>query len=157
MGTLALRFVMELPYPPQLLRLDGATGAGVLVEQRRDSACPLHQRAGTPAPVPVHNGQTVGELLAVLPGPGTVLAWAPVQSAISCRACRRSWPGWGLAAPRVCPECGGATRPRTTLELNRAPAEMPLSSLGIAPREILAVRTDQGHVWVELARSPGSN
>ncbi len=154
MGTLAIRFLMGLPCSPQLLRLDGAVGACVLIEQRRDSACPLHQRAGTPVPVPVHNGQTVSELLAVLPLPGTVLTWAPMQTAISCRACRRSWPGWGMAAPRLCPQCGGVARPNTTLELDQAPAEMSLSALGIAPREILSVRTDQGHLWVELAPHP---
>lgn len=155
MGTLAIRFLMGLPCPPQLQRLDGATGESVLVEQPRDHTCPLHQRADTPVLLAVHAGQSVGELLAALPAPGTVLSWNPIQTGIHCRSCQGRWEKWGVPSLGVCPQCGGSTRPHTTLEINRAPAEMSLAALGIAPREILAVRTDQDLAWVELAPVQG--
>ncbi|WP_295435566.1 hypothetical protein [uncultured Thiodictyon sp.] len=50
----------------------------------------------------------------------------------------------------ACPRCGAPLRPRTTLELDRAPPDLSLATLGLAPREVLAVRTAEGWDWVEL-------
>ena len=154
MGTLAIRFLMGLPCPSQIVRLDGATGESVLSEQARDPECPLHRRAGDSVPIPIRSDQTVGELLAALPWPGTVLSWAPIQTAIQCRACHRRWERWGIPGLGVCPECGGNVRSLTTLEMNRCPPDAVLSSLGVAPCEILATRTEDGYQWIELQALP---
>ncbi len=154
MGTLAIRSLMELPCPAQIVRLNGATGTSVLVEQERDPECPLHRRVGDVAPIPVPNDQTVAELLAALPRPGTVLSWAPIQAAIRCRSCGLRRETWGIPRAAACPECAGVVRSSTTLEVNQAPPSMLLSELGIAPREILAVRAEEGYAWIELAAPP---
>ena len=79
------------------------------------------------------------------------LAWVPVQERAECPRCGFAGERWGLPSVAPCPRCAAPLRPRTTLELDRAPTQLDLQSLGIPPREVLAVRTPGGIECVELA------
>lgn len=156
MALTALRVLLDLPVPPGLLQIDGPAGSVRRVLQARDADCPLHLPAGPVRVLHLSHIDSVGALRATLPIGSVPLAWAPVMEALECGRCNYREPRWGLppggvdAAPHACPDCGASLRPCTTLELEHAPGEIALAALGVAPREILAVRTPDGWDWVEL-------
>jgi molybdopterin/thiamine biosynthesis adenylyltransferase len=150
MALLALRHVMGLDVPPDLLELDGATGRSVPVRQRRDPHCPYHHRLPAARPLSLGPDPSVGDLCAALPADAVPLAWTPFQLALACRRCgfRAERPGRVAAAD--CPRCGARLHPRTSLELNRAPQGAKLRTLGVPAAEILAVRRPAGLDYIEL-------
>jgi molybdopterin/thiamine biosynthesis adenylyltransferase len=151
MAQIALRFLMGLPCPAGMLVIDGTSGTTRVVEQHRAADCLLHQPIAQPvARLGLDGTATIGDLRGALGEAAQPLAWSPVQERVECRQCGFREERWSLPAPAPCPRCGSPLIPRTTLELAGAPAQLPLRALGIAPREIVAVRTPRGLDWVEL-------
>jgi molybdopterin/thiamine biosynthesis adenylyltransferase len=147
---LATRHLFGLPVPADLMAVDGVRGTTRLVTVARAADCPLHVPIGDVRAVPVSNRDTVGSLLAAIPPASVPLAWAPAQRSASCARCGHVVPGWRVPAVEPCPNCGSLLLPETTLDLDAAPATAELADLGVAPREILAVRTIAGIAWTEL-------
>ncbi len=150
MAQMAIRFLMGLAVEDGLLAIDAERGTTRRVELRRDPECPLHEPIDDVTAVDVTAAGTVGELLSALGGGNVPLAWEPFLEGVECPSCGFAEERWGSPEAVPCPRCGAALRPRTTLELGSAAEELPLSSLGVAPREILAVRGADGIQWVEL-------
>jgi hypothetical protein len=156
MAMVAARFLMGLDGPAGFLKIDGVRGLTSLVEPVRDPTCPLHRPIDRAERITLTHRDRIGDLQAAL-GPGEVpLAWEPVQQSLKCPACGFEEPRWGRPEPGDCPRCGRPALPATTLELDRAPNDLTLERLGVAPGEILAVRGGGGIRWVELVGGAGS-
>ncbi len=150
-AQMAVRFLMGLDIENGLLAIDAERGTTRRVELRRDPECPLHDPIeDATAIIDVSASGTVGELLAALGDADTPLAWEPFLERVECPSCGLAEERWGPPDSVPCPRCGVALRPRTTLELGSAPEDLTLSALGVASREILAVRGPGGIQWVEL-------
>jgi molybdopterin/thiamine biosynthesis adenylyltransferase len=156
MALAAVRHIMGLPVPGGILELDGVGGTMHRIRQDRDPACGFHQPIGRSRPIAVNHHGSVGDLLAAL-GPGHApLAWTPVVVSVRCPQCSfRSDQPTAADASAVCPRCASPLRRRTTLELADVDASAELAAIGIAPREILAVRTSGAIEFVELANLGG--
>ena len=155
MATLAVRHLMDLPCLGGALVLDGTTGRTRNVTLERDPSCPFHAPLPTPNRIVANISSTVGELRKFL-DPGDVpLVWALVQRHQECGHCGFSRSNWRFP-PRTeaCPSCGAPSIPRSTLELLEAPEALLLRDLGVAPREILAVRRRDGLGQIELSDDP---
>jgi molybdopterin/thiamine biosynthesis adenylyltransferase len=150
MAMIAVRTLMQLPLPAGTLEIDGSRGTTGIVQQVRDPECPLHRALGPARRVPVSHHGCIADLRAVLAADQVPLAWMPVQERVECRRCGFTEERWGLPFIVPCPRCETGLRPRTTLELDRAPGDILLKELGIPPREILAVRTSDGMIVIEL-------
>ena len=151
MSLVALRFLMDLSTPEGSLRIDGSRGTSRIVQQQHDPDCLLHQPIETIKKVAISDQATVADLRAVLETETVVLTWAPVQQRVDCLACGFQAVRWGIPMVARCPACDTILRIRTTLELSEAPGQIKLTDLGIAPREILAIRTVKGIEWIELS------
>lgn len=155
MAQLAVRFLMALEVPAGALTVDAERGITSRVALERDPDCPLHQPIDQVRVLEVGVDDTVGALSAALGDGHGPLAWEGFQERVECRACGFAEARFGSADSRPpCPRCGAPLVPRTTLELATAPAGQTLRSLGVAPREILAVRSRTGLDWIELAADP---
>lgn len=150
MGAIATRFLMGQSYPQGTLRIDAAMGTTMIVEQRRDPECPLHLPIDNIRKIGVSVRDQMRQLRNAIPQDTVPLAWNPVQRQVECKRCNFSETRWGLPTRAACPQCKQLLYPRTTLELDKVPDTMPLADLGIAPREILAIRMKEGFQWVEL-------
>ncbi len=150
MGTIALRFLMSLICPEGTLKIDAARGTSVIVKEKKDPDCAMHSPIGTSAKIDVSCKDTFGRLKQALPAGSVALAWTPVQRGLYCTKCRHRETRWGIPSIEICPECGDVYRPRTTVELDDVPESLALETIGIAPREILAVRQKTGLEWIEL-------
>lgn len=150
MGMVAVRFLMRLNYPSEILKIDGSRGTTTVLKQERDPECPLHLPLEHIQPVSVSAEDTLGELRQVLPSGSSPIGWEAVQQLVECPTCGFTEIRWGIPSLDPCPQCNNTLRPRTTMELENAPDHLTLAKLGIPPREILTVRTDQGLQWFEL-------
>jgi molybdopterin/thiamine biosynthesis adenylyltransferase len=150
MAMVAVRFLMGLPHPGGLLSVDGSRGTTTIVRQQRDPECPLHVPLGQSTTIAVRSQDTVRKLYDALPAHSAALAWEPVQRLAECSNCGYCAGRWGIPSLEACPQCGSQLWPRTTLELDDAPEDLTLASLGVAPREILTVRSPEGLQWFEL-------
>ena len=156
MALAAVRHVMGLPVAGGILELDAARGTLRPVRQPRDPECPLHQPLPPARPIGVGHRDTVGTLLATLGPDCAPLAWTPVVVSAACPACSfRAENPTAADAPAACPRCAAPLRRRTTLELADVAGGTVLAAIGVAPREILAVRTAGGLAFVELAADEG--
>lgn len=150
MAMIAVRYLMGLPCPSEILKIDGVRGTTVVINQSRDLECPLHMPAGKAAMVAVRHTDTLQDLRKVIPEKSTPLAWSPVQQRLECLRCKYVEIKWGIPKTEKCPQCDHPLHPRTTLELEETPGTLKLEELGIPPRELLAIRTKNGLQWVEL-------
>ncbi len=150
MGMIAVRFLMGVACPQGTIKIDGLRGTSVIIEQKRDPECSMHAPIGDVSIIKVRSGDTFLSLKNALPDGSVPLLWAPVQKSIHCPKCRYHETRWGVPANTLCNRCGNSLRPRTTLELDGVPENMKLEALGIAPREILAVRSKNELEWIEL-------
>jgi len=152
MGIMAVRFLMGLACPAGILRVDATRGTTVNVEQKKDPGCMMHSPLEKVKGIPISNANSVEDLKKCLPAVSTPLVWSPIQERLECPGCDYREVSWGLPskAKELCPRCSRVLRPRTTLELVSVPGDMELAALGIPPREILAVRVQQGIEWYEL-------
>ncbi len=155
MATLAVRHLMELPCPGGALVLDGATGRTRNVTLERDPSCPFHVPLPVADRVAASASSTADELYDLL-DPGDVpLLWAPAQRRQECGHCGFSGPRWRYPPQKEeCPSCGRTSTPYSTLELLEAPCTLRLKDLGVAPREILAVRGPESWKHIELGNDP---
>lgn len=150
LANIAIRFLMGLECPTEVLKIDAMRGTTTLVQQSKDPECPLHVPLGTSRCLKVNCENTVGELRSTLPEGTIPLSWEPIQNKLECPKGHVEEERWGIPKIEACPQCGTAMRPRTTLELGLVPSSIQLSDLGIAPREILPLRTPSGLEWGEL-------
>lgn len=150
MASLAVRFLMGLDCPNRAMHIDIATATARPVLMNKDPMCPLHRRIPNPRPITISSRDSIDSLHGVLPPGSSPLAWEAVQRLVCCNGCGFVETRWGIPVEAACPTCHNALQWRTTLELAQAPGEIRLEQLGIAPREILAVRTTTGIDWVEL-------
>lgn len=155
MSTLALRVILGERLSENAIVFDAARGLAEPLVWPRAPDCPLH------APIPredvtriaVSDGATVGNLLAAIGSMGKKrpLAWSPILHRRECPTGDWAEASFGVPTTRPCPSCGTLMRARTTIELDAAPAGAILADLGVAPREILAVRGGDGRMtYVEL-------
>lgn len=150
MALLAVRRLMGLPVDGAIKVIDGANGIVTAVRQARDNACPFHRPLPQPDEIPLSHRATVAELLVLLGADTVPLAWNPFQIASQCRNCGYNEARSGRPEQADCPQCGGALLGRTCLEIDRASPDTSLHTLGIAPREILAVRKGAGIRYIQL-------
>ncbi|OAD23569.1 hypothetical protein THIOM_000596 [Candidatus Thiomargarita nelsonii] len=151
MSLIAIRFLMNLSTPQGTISIDGSRGISRIVQQQRDTECPLHTPIDSAKKIVVSCDNTVAALHNLLGAGKIPLAWEPIQQRVECPHCGFQQSRWGIPTITPCPQCGTTLRSRTTLELHEAPGHLKLVELGIAPREILAVRTANGIEWVELS------
>ncbi len=140
MSTFALRALIGQSQPAGTLVIDAASGATSRVSTERAEDCPFHVPIRASLRLALGPRPTVRALLDAL-GPGrSPLSWMPILERLECRRGHHAREAWGVPRTEPCPVCGAALRARTTLEIQRAPGDATLASLGVAPREILAVR-----------------
>jgi molybdopterin/thiamine biosynthesis adenylyltransferase len=153
MAAAAARQVLGTPLPWRFLSIDIAASDTAAVTVDRDPGCPHHTASGAVPRVPVSRDDTVGELLAVLAPGSEALAWAEFPVPQECYRCHGSCdPGYGYREPTItCPHCGNRFRLRRTTRIGEATAGTKLAELGIAPHEVLAVRSAEGrYSWLRL-------
>jgi molybdopterin/thiamine biosynthesis adenylyltransferase len=150
MASMAIRFLMDLSTPNNLLVADIPRGLTTVTTATRDPDCPYHHPAGTPRLLGTSAMDSVAALKAEL-GPATrIFAWDAIQYRAECPRDDFRASKWQRPSPSECPKCGSALRIRTTLDLSAAPDEAILRELGIAPRELLFATQGDQEEWVEL-------
>ncbi len=152
MGTIAVRFLMNMHCSSGTLSIDCSRGTTVVIPQVFDPECPLHTSIDRVTKIDVGYQDTIKKLLSFLPESAVPLAWEPVQQLVECFHCSFQETRWGLPTVGICPQCQQPLRPRTTLELAEVPGNIKLLELGIPPREILAVRIGDSLKWFELEK-----
>ncbi len=152
MALFAVRFLMGLEVPRDVLVFDGGQGRLEHVRQSRDPDCPYHRTIETVRPIRLSAQNTAGELLEALGSNKTPLSWNPIRLQSECSQCgfKVKKPGPLPATEDRCPNCSTVLRSRTTLEVTDTLADIRLIDLGIPEREIVAVRTTEGFEFVEL-------
>jgi molybdopterin/thiamine biosynthesis adenylyltransferase len=150
MALIAVRALMKLSLPAGTIDIDGSRGTTGIIQQIRDPDCPLHRPLAVARHLAVGRDAYMAKLRALLGADEIPLSWMPVMERVECRRCGFAEVRWGLPYISPCPRCESALRPRTTLELDRAPDDVLLKDLGIPPREILAVRTKRGMISIAL-------
>ena len=156
MTVAALRLLFGLAVPYQALRVEAAAGTTTQVAFTRDPRC-LHHQPLPPVDIrlPLTPENTVAELLAALPAGSDVQIWSAFPVAARCRSCgtRSRYDAEDHAkSPFRCAACGLPLRPRSDQRLSQAGGSVPLGRLGVAPAEILPVRTQEGiQRWLRLA------
>lgn len=153
MGMIAVRFLMGLSCPAGTIRIDASRGTSKIINQKRDPECPMHIPIGDTIKIDVTYKDKLHDLKKALPSGNVPLAWSEVQTSLFCIKCPHHENKWGRPKSEICPECGNTLLPRTTLELDDIPESLTLEELGIAPVEILAVRTKDKLEWIELCES----
>jgi molybdopterin/thiamine biosynthesis adenylyltransferase len=152
MSLLAVNLTFGERPPYRALRIEAATGHTAPVVFERDPKCPFHRPlAGPVGAVPVTSRATVGEFLAALDPTDEPLTWEEFPLPRRCRECGQHA---GTAAAREggdtearvlrCGHCGALVRATLTQRIRAAGSELRLSDLGVAPEEILPVRTHGG-------------
>lgn len=135
--------------------IDPTGGVARRTALARDPACMLHAPLSPVAAISVSRADTVGALRAAL-GPGRMArTWRPIARESICMSCGYEDPPWLPARRGDCPRCGDRILLRTTTELSAAPEGASLAALGIAPEEIVSVRTPRaeggGYSYVRLS------
>jgi hypothetical protein len=129
LSLVVLGAIQGRPPEPGITVLDGVTGTTRRLAVDRDPACLHHRPLGGWERAAAGSGSTVAELLAELPTGAEPQTWAE------------------FAAPAVAP-----ARPRLTSRLLDAQPGARLRDLGVAPGEILPVRTIEGkYRWLRLS------
>ena len=150
MSLFAVRHLMGLPCPVGTVTINAAQGTSRPVTLARDPECPLHRPLDGVRKITASHLDTVAMLKSESGSEDFPLLWDAAQSGMECPACGYEETRWGRAMVASCPRCGTPVRPRTTLDLQEAPGDTCLASLGVAPREILAIRTCDEINYVEL-------
>ena len=153
MSALALRFLLGESLSQNAIVVDVVRGVAEPLVWPRASDCPLHAPIlpSSVKRISISASATVAELLAALGPNCRPLAWGAVLCRLECPRGDHQELAYGETTSRPCPRCGTLLRARTSIELDTAPEAAVLSDLGVAPREILAVRAQGGLTYVELA------
>lgn len=150
MGVLAVRYLMGIDCPEDILKIDGANAQMTTVSIKRDETCPLHYPIGESKKIGITNQHSLEELKNQLSDGSNPLLWEPIQYLAECQQCGFQEDRWQVARIEICPNCGWELRPRTTVDLSKAPPEIKLETLGIPPKEILPVFNEEVVSWVEI-------
>ena len=156
MTTTAMRILLALPVTYPALRIDAVTGSTAQLKLPRDPQCPYHEPPpGVDRQLEVTNHDTVADFLAAVPHAVDAHAWAAFSVTFSCLRCGAKT-GYDeerkAAGLSRCAQCGAVIRHRVSSNLVEADPSASLRALGVAPREILRVRTAEGGIqWVKLA------
>ncbi|MEY9927465.1 molybdopterin/thiamine biosynthesis adenylyltransferase [Catenulispora sp. GP43] len=151
----ALGVLFATPPRYRILDINALTGRSGPVSVTRAADCPHHlPLTGPVEPIPVSVRDTVGALLEALPAGSDPLAWREFPLQAHCPQtgdydlCQAGDPGAG-----GCPGCGTTMRTRSSTRLRDAAAGQHLDALGVAPEEILPVRSAKGeYLWRRLSR-----
>lgn len=157
MSALALRAIL---FSSEASRLSGRAivvdverGVSEPLSWSRSSECPFHHALDLSSVkrLSCSSSATVGALLRELGGIGKPMVWSPIPLRWECPRGDFQAQASSASAPLACPRCGALLRVRATLDLDMAPEDAVLSEIGVAPREVLAVRSANGICYVELA------
>lgn len=159
MTAAAVQIILGQPPPWRFLDIDAATGTTGPIRVLRDDACPHHSPIGPVDRFDVSHTATVDQFLSGLPERAEPLTWAPFPCPGTCHNCAGLYDsgpydfGRYHDATAACPHCGMWIRTQRSQRLRDAAPVAPLSELGIAPEEILAVRMARGEYrWLRLSR-----
>jgi hypothetical protein len=150
MGMIAVRFLMNLPNPKGTQKIDASRGTTSIIDQTLDPDCLLHTPIGKTMHVDIGSKSTLKNLKACCPENSIPLSLFPIQVQANCTKCEFTTSIIQLPQTEKCPNCSATLRSETTLELDNLPDDIKLEDIGIPPREILALRTDNGFEWIEL-------
>jgi molybdopterin-synthase adenylyltransferase len=156
MTVTALRLLFGLPVPYQALRVEAAAGTTTQVAFTRDPRCLYHRPLPTAGiRLPLTPEHTVADLLGALPVGSDVRTWSAFPVGTKCRSCG-TWSRYdsvyNAQSLTFCAVCGGGLRPRSSQWMSKASASARLEWLGVAPQDILQVRTPEGSQrWLRLA------
>jgi molybdopterin-synthase adenylyltransferase len=156
MTVVALRILLVLPVGYEGLRIEALTGSTAPLAFTLDPQCPYHERLPpVDQHLPVSSADTVAVLLATLPSATDVHTWTAFAIASRCLHCgtRSEYdPKRAAGGLSRCVGCQAVLRPQTTQNLADADPSAMLNGLGVAPQEILRVRSaGRGDRWVQLA------
>jgi len=155
MTVAALRLLFGLPVSYQALRVEAAAGTTTRVAFARDPGC-LHHQPLPPVDLhlPLTPENTAAELLAALPTGSDVQTWSEFPVDVGCRSYgtpSRYDVKYHAKSARGA-ACGSPVRWRSSQWLSQADGAARLERLGVAPGEILPVRTPEGiHRWLRLS------
>lgn len=137
----ALGVVFGTPPGYRVLDINALTGYTAPVSVTRDPDCPHHMPlSGTVTPIPVSARDTVRALLDALPAGADPLAWS-------------EFPLPAHRPHRSDYDPCETMRTRSSLRLRDAAEGRRLDALGVAPEEILPVRSTEGeYLWHRLTR-----
>ena len=150
MALIAVRWLMGLDVKQDILVLDGLTGEIYPVQHQRSLSCPYHRPISSVKKISIDHNATVAQLRNELEKDAHPLTWKPFQISAHCRKCGVISNQPGVINPSDCPHCGNPLLSRTQLEIFNAQEETSLKTLGIAPGEILPVKTGDQMTYVEL-------
>ena len=157
MTVIVLRLLLGQPVSYGMLRVDAETGTTAPLAAVRDPGCCHHQ----PLPpvdgvLPVGHRDRVSALFSVLPDDCDPATWSVFPVTPPCLHCGHetgydNGRGADPPMPLRCARCGAIQRLRSSNRLAEAGRDARLADLGVAPQEILPVRTgDGGHLWLRL-------
>jgi molybdopterin-synthase adenylyltransferase len=136
-AALSLLFGRRLTW--RLLSLDITEGRAAAVSAIRDPQCPLHRPIDGPVVAsPVGNDVTVEEFLRTIGPDDEAYTWTSFPMAARCMRCGQE--GGSVR----CSQCGAALRERSSTRLRDAMPGSVLSTLGIAPEEMIPVSSPSG-------------
>lgn len=163
MTVIVLRLLLHQPVSYGMLRIDAVTGTTAPVAAVRDPSCCHHQ----PLPpadrvLPVSHRDRVSDLLSALPEGSEPTTWSAFPVVPPCLHCGHET-GYDIGrstdplTPLRCARCGAIQRLRSSNRLADAGRDDRLADLGVAPQEILPVRTRDGHyLWLRLGAESSS-
>lgn len=155
MTTAAAQLVFGAVPSWRLLEVNGSTGHSHPVKVDRDPCCPHHRPLGGYRRLATDSAAPAVRLLEQLPDGAEPMSWASFPIAGPCDHCGEPHDVDHRhgAAVIPCPGCGQPVRPRRSQRIRDAAPDTPLRDLGVAPEDVLAVRTAEGAFgWVRLSR-----
>lgn len=158
MTTIVLRLLLGQPLSYRMLRIDAVLGTTAPVGLVRDPDCPHHKPLpAVDAVLPLSHLDRVSSLLRVLPAGSDPLSWSAFPVTAPCLHCGHK-SGYddsgGADRPALarCAKCGAVRRLQSSYRLAEANHWSRLADMGVAPQEILTVRTGGGkHLWMQLS------
>ena len=163
MTVILLRLLLRQPVSFGMLRIDAETGTTAPVAAVRDPSCCHHQ----PLPpadgvLPVRHRDPVSALFSALPEGSEPTTWSVFPVVAPCLHCGHET-GYDNGrstdppTPLRCERCGAIQRLRSSNRLADAGRGDRLADLGVAPQEILPVRTREGnYLWLRLGAGSSS-
>lgn len=149
MGNIAVRFLMNLPVTQNIISIDGIKGTTSMIEMKKTDECPFHTYIENVVKVNVGSKNTLGELRKVIPNGSIPIATEAFQKRFECSKCGFSEEKWQVKQ-NLCPICKFPVKSSTKFDMDSVPDDVILGSIGIPSMEIIAVRTKDGYIWVEL-------
>ncbi|MET8147930.1 ThiF family adenylyltransferase, partial [Actinoplanes sp. NPDC005259] len=154
MTTAATQLLLGRPVGWRFLQIEALSGRTAPITVRRDDGCGFHRRPDFVDQLKLGGSATVRELLATLPEDSEPLVWSMFPVPGICYHCgHESVPASIRGGSLVgCPNCREIVHLDLTQRLREAPPDATLSELGVAPEEIIPVRSSSGgYRWLRIA------